>query len=304
MIESGLNERSGSSKTSKSSKLEMTAEQIQQQNILRLNGLASTGPRNTENTRESTPNLSNNVTNSNILSEDISNNSEESLNDMDKFGLKGLIPLLKPLDNTVNTNGSSSSSINNNNETTINDSNTIESNNEDITNNLNNIGNDKKLLNQESNDYNLISKGMDLNMLGLDLSINSKSKKLSKFLASPWLETTRSEVETIFCKPDSFNIGTDELPPIEFRINSLNDQTLFYIFYTKPRDILQEIAARELIRRNWRYHKELQVWLTKDSSCEPIATGLGSEEGTYIFFDPVSWEMVTKSFLLYYNSLI
>ena len=38
----------------------------------------------------------------------------------------------------------------------------------------------------------------------------------------------------------------------------------------KPRDTLQEYAARELVARNWRYHKGIQVWLTKDSNVEPV----------------------------------
>jgi CCR4-NOT transcription complex subunit 2 len=269
MTDNLLSERTGS-QTAKFSKnqqrTELTQEQIQQQNILKLNGFSSStilrGASSINGLDESSPNiddlpippgLSNNLNINGNYNQLINDGiDEDSIPPMDKFGLKALSSLLR----------------------------------------------------QEDNDQNNIAKGIDLNMLGLDLSMNRKSKLLSKTLPSPWLETSRSEVEPLFEKPRSFNIDSNELLPIEDRISSFNDLTLFFIFYTKPRDILQELSARELNKRNWRYHKELQVWLTKDTNSEPKPAGIGAEEGTYIFFDPVSWEFVTKTFVLSYNSII
>lgn len=71
----------------------------------------------------------------------------------------------------------------------------------------------------------------------------------------------------------------------------------------KPRDTLQEYAARELVARNWRYHKDIQVWLTKDSNVEPILIGQDVEKGVYIFFDPHNWEKIRKEFVLHYSSV-
>lgn len=270
MPESQLNERSGS-QTSKllknQQKAELTPEQIQQQNILKLNGFStSTILRNSAADGEegaggapgiselpAPPGLTTNTTdraNSNVIL-DIDEDDDNKL-PMEKFGLQALSSLLR----------------------------------------------------QDENDQNNIAKGMDLNMLGLDLSSENKTKVLCKTLASPWLETSRSEVEPIYKKPTSFNISPSEVIPLEDRIAQFNELTLFFIFYTKPRDILQELVSRELIRRNWRFHKELQVWLTKDTSVEPKQTSIGTEEGTYIFFDPISWDFVTKSLVLYYNSII
>lgn len=268
-----MTERSGSqqNKLSKNQqqqqqRSELTPEQIQQQNILRLNGFSSsTIHRNGNSNDEDGGDISNENGNFNLKGDgnnsNTSNNEsslkfdeidENELDDMSKFGLQGLVSLLKHNDN----------------------------------------------------DQNNIAKGIDLNMLGLNLELDNKTHLLSKTLSSPWLETSRSEVEPLFNKPDSFKINGNELLPIEDRMISFNDLTLFFIFYTKPRDILQELSARELNRRNWRYHKELQVWLTKDTNSEPKAVGIGAEEGTYIFFDPVSWEYVTKTLVLYYNSII
>jgi CCR4-NOT transcriptional regulation complex NOT5 subunit len=41
--------------------------------------------------------------------------------------------------------------------------------------------------------------------------------------------------------------------------------------------------------RNWRYHKKLRVWLTKDEMMVPQPLGNGTERGYYVFFDFQSW---------------
>lgn len=83
---------------------------------------------------------------------------------------------------------------------------------------------------------------------------------------------------------------------------------------------MQEMAAHELyvadlfsilpIRRgtdrsvkcrykhNWRYHKELRLWLTKEAGTEPTQKTQSFERGSYIFFDPTLWERVRKDFVL------
>lgn len=44
--------------------------------------------------------------------------------------------------------------------------------------------------------------------------------------------------------------------------------------------------------RNWRFHRELQLWLTQAG--EPLQKTPTYERGNYLFFDPRSWEKVTK----------
>lgn len=57
--------------------------------------------------------------------------------------------------------------------------------------------------------------------------------------------------------------------------------------------------------RQWRYHKELGVWLTKDPGTEPTEKGPNYERGTYIIFDPAVFSRVEtlKDFTLHYDSL-
>ena len=47
--------------------------------------------------------------------------------------------------------------------------------------------------------------------------------------------------------------------------------------------------------RNWRYHKDLHLWLTKEQNTEPTQKTPTFERGNYVFFDPGPWEKITKS---------
>ncbi|KAF3987243.1 hypothetical protein FT662_04092 [Candidozyma haemuli var. vulneris] len=158
------------------------------------------------------------------------------------------------------------------------------------------------LLRMDQTEQNSFAFGQDIQLLGFDL--NDKSSIL-KNMASPWQETSRTEVEPYFSLPKSIQQSTIIPPPepCDTKISSFADETLFYIFYTKPRDTLQEYAARELVARNWRYHRDIQVWLTKDSNVEPVLISPDVERGVYIFFDPHNWEKIRKEFVLHYSSV-
>lgn len=157
------------------------------------------------------------------------------------------------------------------------------------------------LLRMDQTEKNLFAYGQDVQLLGLDLSDNSS---ILKNMASPWQETSRTEVEPYFLLPESIQQSKIVPPPepCDTKILSFADETLFYIFYTKPRDTLQEYAARELVARNWRYHRDIQVWLTKDSNVEPVLISPDVERGVYIF-DPHNWEKIRKEFVLHYSSV-
>lgn len=152
----------------------------------------------------------------------------------------------------------------------------------------------------DQNDYTASSMGQDITKFGLDLSEDSE---ILRNLGSPWVETSRSDVEPYFTLPPSITNIIPPPGPCDGKIQSFSDETLFYIFYMKPRDTLQEYAARELVARNWRYHKDIQVWLTKDSNVEPILVSQDVERGVYIFFDPHNWEKIKKEFVLHYSSV-
>jgi CCR4-NOT transcription complex subunit 2 len=64
-------------------------------------------------------------------------------------------------------------------------------------------------------------------------------------------------------------------------------ETLFYMFYAMPKDILQAFASQELYRRDWRYHGELKIWLKSRNSQELMQSHPTVQ---FVYFDVANWE--------------
>ncbi|KAA8549547.1 hypothetical protein F0562_001435 [Nyssa sinensis] len=80
--------------------------------------------------------------------------------------------------------------------------------------------------------------------------------------------------------------------------------TLFYIFYSMPKDEAQLFAANELYNRGWFYHRELRLWFMRVANMEPLVKTNAYERGSYICFDPNMWETIRKdNFVLHYDML-
>ncbi|CCE63775.1 hypothetical protein TPHA_0F02940 [Tetrapisispora phaffii CBS 4417] len=161
--------------------------------------------------------------------------------------------------------------------------------------------------------------GADLTSIQHSLGIpnNNKRYRVLDTFQSPWAETSRSEVEPRYFTPKSFTnipkvLQSIDTPSVfnsvetdQQRISLFQDETLFYLFYKHPGTVIQELTYLELRKRNWRYHKILKAWLTKDPIVEPIVTADGqSERGSYIFFDPQRWEKCQRDFVLFYNAIM
>lgn len=67
--------------------------------------------------------------------------------------------------------------------------------------------------------------------------------------------------------------------------------------------MLQEIAAQELWNRNWRFHKELRVWLTKETGTSPSQKQPGGETGMFTIWDSENWEKTRKRLQVAYSDL-
>ena len=65
-------------------------------------------------------------------------------------------------------------------------------------------------------------------------------------------------------------------------------ETLFYIFYALPKDVLQAYAAQELYTREWRYHGDLKLWFKRAGPSEGLSSVAASPQ--YLYFDINSWE--------------
>lgn len=161
--------------------------------------------------------------------------------------------------------------------------------------------------------------GTDLSSMLHSLGIprDSKHHRVLDTFQSPWAETSRSEVEPKYYIPESFKNIPDVLqskttPPTfddvqtdEQRVALFQDETLFYLFYKHPGTVIQELTYLELRKRNWRYHKGLKAWLTKDPMMEPVVAADGlSERGSYVFFDPQRWEKCQRDFPLFYSAIM
>lgn len=147
-------------------------------------------------------------------------------------------------------------------------------------------------------DLSMLSLGCDLTTLGMDLS--STDTVYAKFM-TPFSDTPAVGSEPTFPISAAY-AQLKTVPPCISKIPKFNDETLFYIFYSMPRDILQEAAAQELYSRNWRFHKEFKLWLTKEDG-ETVQKGPDFERGVYVFFDPSSWTRVKKEWILYFDQL-
>ncbi|RYR04552.1 hypothetical protein Ahy_B06g084312 isoform F [Arachis hypogaea] len=59
--------------------------------------------------------------------------------------------------------------------------------------------------------------------------------------------------------------------------------TLFYAFYYQQNTYQQYLAAKELKKQSWRYHKKYNTWFQRHE--EPKVATDEYEQGTYVYFD-------------------
>jgi len=72
-----------------------------------------------------------------------------------------------------------------------------------------------------------------------------------------------------------------------------SNETLFYIFYYMPRDMLQIHAAEELQRRKWKYNTDYAIWFTQESSETEKQDKLND---TYYYFNPTEWKKMKYAY--------
>ncbi|KAI0060410.1 hypothetical protein BV25DRAFT_1807460 [Artomyces pyxidatus] len=148
-------------------------------------------------------------------------------------------------------------------------------------------------------DQALLAVGTDLGTMGLDMQ--HQGNLYSTFI-TPWADSSAAHsVEPDFHLPGCYNVQPP--PPGPGKAAAFSDETLFFMFYSSPRDALQEVAAQELYNRNWRYHKDMRLWLTKESGTTPSQKVPGGEQGTYTFWDPDNWGKERKDMTVLYSEL-
>jgi hypothetical protein len=170
-------------------------------------------------------------------------------------------------------------------------------------------------------DYNALTCGIDPATLGVDMRSTEYVLILQEcwILAADSLPTSllSTKVYSLFDDvpprppvpkfrlPDCYQVKN--VQPIEDKISSFNEETLMWIFYSCPRDIKQQMAAVELNNRNWRWHKKMQMWLTKDDVMVPQSLGPTHERGYYVVWDTANWRkerVCRRVFSLRYSSIL
>jgi len=83
----------------------------------------------------------------------------------------------------------------------------------------------------------------------------------------------------------------------------LDIDTLFFIFYYQQGTYQQYLAARELKRQSWRFHKKYMTWFQRHE--EPKVTTDEYEQGTYVYFDfETGWcQRIKSEFTFEYSYL-
>jgi CCR4-NOT transcription complex subunit 2 len=158
-----------------------------------------------------------------------------------------------------------------------------------------------RMIHSENPDIASLAVGQDLMTLGLDLN---QPEPLHLSFASPFVPSMSTvPLEQDFSLPACYSVAN--IQPLQSRIPSFSDETLFYIFYSMPRDIMQELVAEELMGRKWRYHKVERCWLTRDDTYPgPVDVERGvSERGVYLWWDAPTWKKIRREFILRYEDL-
>lgn len=143
--------------------------------------------------------------------------------------------------------------------------------------------------------------GTDLTSLGLNLTAQ---EKLYPTFAGPWSEHPLKVYEIDYPVPSEYLVTStirDKLTQITFK--RYHEDTIFFLFYMFPNQSVQIAAAIELYSREWRYHKDDKVWITRAPGIAPTEKTSSYERGTYYIFDPQLWRRVPREYMIEYDCL-
>jgi len=156
------------------------------------------------------------------------------------------------------------------------------------------------VIKMEDKDLNLLALGYDLTTLGLNL--NSPEFNLYTTFASPWNDTP-TRIQPEFTLPSCYYL--EQPLPLNKHWAKFQDETLFYIFYSMPKDICQVLSYKELYRRKWLYHFQLKIWIQRIQGAEISNKTQTSERSSFFYFDCQTWKKAKKeNFVLEYDKIM
>lgn len=146
--------------------------------------------------------------------------------------------------------------------------------------------------------------GTDLTTLGLNLNLNDSRRNLYTTFGGPWADAPCRTQDLDAKVPEEYLTNStirDKLPNI--KLNKLSEDVLFFLFYNCPGEVYQMAAASELYGRDWRFHKQEGVWLTRSQYGGVKEQTPTFERGSYMVFDPLQWRKIPKDMRLEYREL-
>ena len=100
--------------------------------------------------------------------------------------------------------------------------------------------------------------------------------------------------------PPSFPKAPSPLIENAAMFDKFDVDTLFFVFYFQQGTYQQHLAAKQLKKRSWRYHKKYNTWFQRHE--EVTKSTDEYEQGTYVYFDFESgWcQRIKKDFTFEY----
>ncbi|XP_055903495.1 regulator of gene activity isoform X2 [Eupeodes corollae] len=145
-------------------------------------------------------------------------------------------------------------------------------------------------------DPNLVSLAMGQDLTGLGLNLNSQ-ENLHPTFAGPFADQPCRAQDVDYSVPPEYLINfaiRDKLShPV---LKKLQEDLLFFLFYTNIGDVMQLMAAAELHNREWRYHIEEKIWITRIPGLNQYEKNGTKERGTFYYFDAQTWRRMSKVF--------
>uniref|UniRef100_U5ETI3 NOT2/NOT3/NOT5 C-terminal domain-containing protein n=1 Tax=Corethrella appendiculata TaxID=1370023 RepID=U5ETI3_9DIPT len=145
-------------------------------------------------------------------------------------------------------------------------------------------------------DPNLVTLAMGQDLTALGLNLNSIDNLYPTF-GGPFADSSARPQDIDYNVPPEYLINVSIREKLsQLTLKKYKDDLLFYLFYTNVGDFMQLAAAAELHNRDWRYHTEEKVWITRVPGMTSYEKNGTTERGTYYYFDVQNWRRVLKEF--------
>ncbi|UXI15353.1 hypothetical protein NH340_JMT01296 [Sarcoptes scabiei] len=158
-------------------------------------------------------------------------------------------------------------------------------------------------LKQADMNPNLYALMIGFDLPNINMNLNSKERLYHTF-PGPWNDKPLKPYEIDYPVPQEylvFNSIRDKLTTI--KLSAFCEDLLFFLFYCFAGENMQAAVGAELYNRDWRFHKDEGIWITRKQGSQPLEQSNSFERGLYIYFDTKTWSKLQKEMLIEYDRL-